>query len=230
MAGLQHATPGNTISGRVLDANGRVPVNVALCAWVSTGPGSSSCAPIPILPDGSFKSPPLRPAVYALAVGPSPGLSTAADVDGGLAIVAVRAQDISGIRITTRRYSLRGKYVMRGDNPRAKWPSYLHVTARLVAPAGVPSIADGSRGAPNGEFVLHNVFGKRVLRAGYAFDGPDRWWPDRVLLDGTDVTDVPTDFSEHPDAKLEFVFTQHPARVVGTVRLSDVRPPSVRPW
>jgi hypothetical protein len=39
-----------------------------------------------------------------------------------------------------------------------------------------------------------------------------------VLLDGADVTDVPTDFSTHENGQLEIVFTQHPARFAGTVR------------
>jgi hypothetical protein len=39
-----------------------------------------------------------------------------------------------------------------------------------------------------------------------------------------DVTDVPTDFSEHSGATLEVAFTQHPARITGTVTLPDGSP------
>jgi hypothetical protein len=44
------------------------------------------------------------------------------------------------------------------------------------------------------------------------------------LLNGADVTDVPTDFSAHEGDQLEFVFTQHPARLAGTVRDEAGRP------
>jgi hypothetical protein len=37
------------------------------------------------------------------------------------------------------------------------------------------------------------------------------------LLDGHDITDVPTDFSTVQNANLEVVFTQHPARIAGVV-------------
>jgi hypothetical protein len=55
------------------------------------------------------------------------------------------------------------------------------------------------------------------------------WWPARVLLDGVDITNVPTDFSAHETGRLEVVFTQHPARIAGTV--IDVSGQPVRaPW
>lgn len=38
-----------------------------------------------------------------------------------------------------------------------------------------------------------------------------------MLLDGVDITNVPTDFSTHEQGQLEVFFTQHPARLSGTV-------------
>jgi hypothetical protein len=113
---------------------------------------------------------------------------------------------------------------MRSDNPAAQWPRSIHLVARLVlGGAAFPAGVDGSTGAPNGEFLLENVLGPRVLRAGYAL-GRDKWWPWQVLLDGADITDTPTDFSQHQNGRLEFVFTQHPARIAGAVVDADGRP------
>ena len=123
-----------------------------------------------------------------------------------------------------QEYALRGRYVMRSDNAAAKWPTHLHVLPLLVVPDGVRSTGAGSEGAPNGEFILRDVFGPRVLRRGYTLDQGSRWWPAEVLLDGVDITDVPTDFSMKLGAKLEVVFTQHPARIEGTVTTDGVTP------
>lgn len=83
--------------------------------------------------------------------------------------------------------------------------------------------------SPGACFVLRNVFGPRVLRCGWVLATGSRWWFSRVMLDGVDVTNVPTDFSEHEDGKLEVVFTDHPARIAGTV--TDARgAPVWAPW
>jgi hypothetical protein len=127
-----------------------------------------------------------------------------------------------------REYALRGRYVMRSDDPAAKWPTHIHITPIRV-PEGSPSTGGISDGAPNGEFILRNVFGLHVLRPGYTLDSGSKWWPAEVLLDGVDVTDVPTDFSRKPDAKLEVVFTQHPATIEGTVT-TDTGGPAAGAW
>ena len=54
-----------------------------------------------------------------------------------------------------------------------------------------------------------------VIRNGYS-TGPDLWWPGPVLLDGRDITDVPTDFSK-THGELVVVFTQRPVGVSGVV-------------
>jgi hypothetical protein len=50
-----------------------------------------------------------------------------------------------------------------------------------------------------------------------------------VILDGVDVTNVPTDFSAHENGQLEIVFTQHPARIAGTV-IDEGGQPVRAPW
>ena len=122
----------------------------------------------------------------------------------------------------------RGKYVMRANDPGAKWPSYIHVIAMPVG-GDAPRSAVTSEGAPNGEFILRNAFGPRILRPGWTPEPGVRWSFSAVLLDGVDVTDVPTDFSAKPDAKLEVVFTQHPAVIEGTV-ITAAGEPAAGAW
>ena len=49
------------------------------------------------------------------------------------------------------------------------------------------------------------------------------------MLDGADITNVPIDFSDHDKGRLEVVFTQHPARIRGTVT-DDTGQPVRAPW
>jgi hypothetical protein len=94
-----------------------------------------------------------------------------------------------------------------------------------IAVDGLEIMTNGvTEGAPGGRFILRNAFGPRVLKFGYRVPTGPMWWPARVLLDGRDVTNVPTDFSEHPNARLEVVLTQRPARIVGLVTDADGRP------
>jgi hypothetical protein len=215
--------PRHTISGRVVDSNGRVPSKVELFVWEEDGIGGSGGGPVAVAADGSFTTPPLQPGTYVLNVGPGPISRREPDDEGGLAIVELGPTDVTGLSIRTRRYALRGKYVMRGDDPAAKWPPHIHVMAMLVA-GRASAVSVTADGAPNGEFILRNAFGPRILRPGYTLDGGPRWSFSQVLLDGVDVTDVPTDFSAKPDATLEVVFTQHSAAIEGTVTTAAGEP------
>ena len=49
------------------------------------------------------------------------------------------------------------------------------------------------------------------------------------MLDGVDITNVPTDFGHHEEGRLEVVFTQHPARIRGTVTDESGQPVRA-PW
>ena len=101
--------------------------------------------------------------------------------------------------------------------------AHIVVNAFVAAPGDSilrSAIADG---APGGRFVLRNAFGPRVIRPGYSLTGGVSWWPSRVLLDGKDITNVPTDFSQHPNGQLELVFTQYRAGIEGIVQTMDGR-------
>ena len=43
------------------------------------------------------------------------------------------------------------------------------------------------------------------------------WHPGQILLRGRDITNVPVEFENEPDANLEVVFTQHYSGLIGRV-------------
>ena len=109
------------------------------------------------------------------------------------------------------------------DDPGAPWPPYIHVVSIPVGDDPSQQHVT-SEGAPDGGFILRDAFGPRILRPGWTPAPGTHWSFAAVLLDGVDVTDVPTDFSKKPDAKLEVVFTQHPAVIEGTVTTASGEP------
>lgn len=217
---VQRASYRHVISGTVRGAQGGVPDGVTVTVCTPQELPSGCGRPLALGANGVFHSAALPDGTYVLVVGPSPNAGEqGAFAERALRVVTLAGADVPGILVRTTRYSLRGTYVMRSDDTAAKAPPQIHLVARLViGDSTYPADESGSTGAPDGEFVLDNVPGPRVLRAGY-LSGGDKWWPWQVLLDGVDITDTPTDFSQHPRARLEYVFTRHPARIDG--RLVD---------
>jgi len=186
-------------------------------------PGSSR---VPLGADGSFVTRPLVPATYVLQIRQSAhSKETGAQAEGGLSVLTLRSSDLAGVGLRTRPgFSVTGRFRMESDNPSAAWPPHIVVQATLALDGSGMLASSVAEGAPAGTFVFRNVYGPRVLRCGYTLASASHWWPDRVLLDGVDITDVPTDLSEAQNGRLEVVFTQHPARFAGTVRDSRGQP------
>ena len=216
---------GHAISGRVVDPHQLRPEAAVLMLGQPEGSSSFSSVPIPIAADGSFTTPRRPPGIYVLEVVRTPNSATKPAQVVGQKIVQLATADVSGLTVDVRRdTTLIGRYRMESDNPKAAWPSHIHVLA-FLAVDGLPMVASViADGAPGGTFVLRNAFGPRVLRTGYVPVPDSMWWPSKVLLDGKDVTNVPTDFSEHPDGQLEVFFTQHPASITGMVTDREGRP------
>jgi hypothetical protein len=216
---------GHTISGRVVDPYAQRPQEAMLMLGQPEGLSGFSSRPVPIAADGSFTTPRREPGVYVLEVVRPPTAATKRVQVVGQTIVRLASADVSGVTVEGRREtSLIGRYRMDSDDPVAEWPSHIHVLA-FLAIDGFPVVASvAADGAPDGTFVLRNAFGPRVLRTGYSPVPASMWWPSKVLLDGKDVTNVPTDFSEHQDGQLEIFFTQHPASITGTVTDGEGQP------
>jgi hypothetical protein len=221
--------PWRLIAGRVVDPHQLRPEDAVLMLGREDN-GAFSRSPVPVAADGSFVTPRLRPGLYVLEIVRDPHSPTKPAAVVGFTIVTVDAMDVSGVMVTIRRdVALAGTFRMESDNPGAAWPPHVVVNA-FLALDGMPmlsgTVADG---APAGRFVLRNAFGPRVLRCGYTLAPGSKWWPSQVLLDGVDITNVPTDFSEHPAGRLEVVFTQHPARIAGVVTDAQGQPVTA-PW
>jgi hypothetical protein len=200
------------ISGRI---EGRPPWP-ALTVGTPEGYTSYGEAPVSVADDGSFVTNPVASGAHVLELSepnsPEPNAR-------GTQIVQVTSSDVSEIVLRRQQpYALTGRFRMESDNPSAVWPPHIVVNAQLRTSGASFLGSQVAEGAPGGRFVLRNLYGPRVLRCGYTLAAGSRWWPAGVLLEGRDITDVPTDFSKlKAGQQLEVVFTQHPARVIGAV-------------
>jgi Carboxypeptidase regulatory-like domain len=218
------ATPeGHVISGKIVDSRGLAPsgVVVQVTAPRPEGGGSSSFT-IPVAADGKFKTRPYPPGLYALKVMAPSGYNFAIPSETAFGLVTIGLSDVRDVMLRTKRtVTVQGRFRMESDNPRATWPPHITVGAYLALDGMYLVPSTGADGGPNGTFTLRGALGPHVLRCGYTLAPGSWWWPSQVLLDGTDITNVPTDFGDAENSRLEVVFTHHPARLIGTV--SDLK-------
>jgi hypothetical protein len=93
----------------------------------------------------------------------------------------------------------------------------LHLSAWTVVRGGAAEMyASGARLQSDGSFTLHNLLGPTIVRFTMELQRGQFWYAGPVLLDGKDITNVPTDFSKET-GQLEVVFTQRPTGVFGVV-------------
>ena len=113
--------------------------------------------------------------------------------------------------------SIRGHVRYDASDPEAPRPQ-IHLLSTVVI-AGLPFAGVGSsaRVEADGTFVMHNMFGPSVIRSGYQLSGRTVWHPGQILLRGRDITNVPVEFENEPDANLEVVFTQRYSGLIGRV-------------
>jgi hypothetical protein len=208
----------HVIKGRVVDPYHLKPEGAVFLTLGREDNDSFGSHPIALYSDGSFVTPRLSSGAYVLELLRTSNSAAKPAMTVGFRIVTVGSEDVSDVIIEVRRdTSINGRFRMESDTPMAEWPSEIIVGAPLALD-GMPLLkGTAADGAPSGKFVLRNAFGPRVVRCGYTLAGGHRWWFSRVVLNGVDVTNVPTDFSEHDGGELEVVFTQHPARIEGTV-------------
>ena len=206
----ENAANGAVIAGRVLDQNGLMTSDTVLMLGAVTSPTSMSSRPVALTSDKTFATPPLERGNYILYLVRSPHSTTGPATTIALEAIKLGRTDVRDVTVTVRSdVEIHG--VFRVEPATAEWPTHLHVVTRLVLDDGseVPHSA-GYEGAPGGRFILRNPFGRRLLDVGYTIRPGSRFTGanHRVLLDGVDVTDVPTDFSARPSSRLEIVFPQ----------------------
>lgn len=219
-----------TISGRVTDPLKLQPEDAVLTLGRVNDDGAFGSAPVEIGDDGGFVAHDLAPGTYIFEVVRTPHSATKPAVPVAFQVVRIIDADLTNVSVTIRRdTAVTGRFRMESENPAAAWPPHIHVNSQLALDGLGFAGSKGADGAPAGTFTLRNAFGPRVLRCGYTLAPNSWWWPSRVLLDGVDITNVPTNFSDHESGRLEIVFTQRPPRLRGTVTDADGAPVRA-PW
>ena len=133
-------------------------------------------------------------------------------------VVAITTHDVTDLVIHTHpSVSIRGHVRYDEDRPGTPRPE-VHLLSN-IAFRGVAMTAVGSWAAvrPDGTFVIDNVFGPSIVRVGYTLPPGAIWFADSIRLNGRDITNVPLEFENEPDADLEVVFTQRSAGAIGRV-------------
>ncbi len=206
-----------TISGRVLNSHGQPPTDLALMVGHDEGDGFSGSSE-EFRPDGTFTTRGLTPGRYVLEVGPAAEpFPIPSGYEGGLVAVTVGTANLTDVVIRTHPgVSVKGRVRYETDAAAARRPVVILLPSVAVSGVGIGGSAQSVRVADDGTFTLSNMFGPRVIRAGLMLaDARSAWWPGPVLLDGRDITNVPTEFERYPSVELEVVFTQHYTGVSG---------------
>jgi hypothetical protein len=207
--------PAFTVSGRVVDADGRPAHDVTLMIGAERDGGfsSESCE---VGPDGVFRSGSLAPGLYVLdASAHSAGDSTPT---GGYAVVTIRDADVVNVVVTLQRAAtisgqvkFESEQEMELPRPTVVIHAVLAVERLRINHATTAGVAD------EGSFTLSPLYGPRLVRVGVASASRPGMWLKAVMLDGMDITNVPVDFSTKSSARLEVVFSDRPTAVVGIV-------------
>ncbi len=207
------------VSGRVLTSSGATLQGKNHFILISHGDHDHSTSGThPIEEDGSFHCD-LPPGRYLFTAGAE--LTAKGETrpleDRGFTAVTVSKAAVPGVIIQMRpRVRVRGRARYDAEKSGTTYPSVNIFSVPAFDGLGIPPGEENARWFGNdGTFELVVGAVPVVIRNGYS-TGPDLWWPGPVLLDGRDITDVPTDFSK-THGELEVVFTQRPVGVFGVV-------------
>lgn len=207
------------ISGRVITSNGTPPHDLTVTIGHDEGNGSTASL-FELEPDGRFRSEGQRPGRYLIYVGPHEGPhAIPARDESGYAAVTVRDADVGPIEIRTRpSISIKGHLRLEAADQSSSLPTVRIQAFPAVDGVGIGVGPEHADVATDGSFELKSVAGPVVIRCGYDFSNARGWWwQGPVLLDGRDITNVPTDFSARQSPEIEVVSTQRPSSVWGIV-------------
>lgn len=165
--------------------------------------GVAMSYPVTIAENGTYATNTLISAKYVLTLFRDPYTPGRKSTPIGLTIARLENGDLTNVNITIRQdVTVQGRLRRQQGTP---WPSSVVVNACL-GEEGLRfadcQVADVSQG---GRFVLRNPFGLRVLQLGLVSPPGMRYEAPRVLLNGRDVTNIPTDFSADPAADLQVI-------------------------
>ncbi|MEX2272853.1 MAG: permease prefix domain 1-containing protein [Vicinamibacterales bacterium] len=205
VTGFRPVQPRYVISGRVEDPHHLRPANVMLMVgYERDGVGVSY--PVTIAANGTFATNTLLPAKYVLTLVRDPYSTRRKSIPIGLTIAHVEDDDLTNVNVTIRPdVTVVGRFWIEPGTP---WPSHIVVTSCLGEEGLRRAACQVAEGAPDAKFLLQNAFGPRILQVGWGAPAAQRHKKPKVLLDGKDVTGIPTDFSANPAADLQIVFSR----------------------
>jgi hypothetical protein len=138
--------------------------------------------------------------------------------ESGSTPLSVAGEDISGILLTTSRGGTATGTVVF-DGPRPASTSSIRITSMAVDSDGPALGGGGASPKEDGSFELKGLSGPRLVRVANA---PPGWTLKSVKLNGTDITDVGTEFKAgETTSGVEVELTNKTTSVTGGVTAAD---------
>jgi hypothetical protein len=210
-----------SVSGVVTTSTGETPPSLSVLIFRADQPAMMSSFGASTTPGGSFTIRNLPPGKYDIVARHM----FVTQVDGqtaptrvqmaelAMARIDLTTSDVEGLTlVTSPGETLTGEIVFDDGVTEGRRASvYAQMTGR--APLSSP---------PNVQvkgltFTLRQVFGPILLRGSASGPGSDGWALKSVLLNGQDITDVPTALTAAHSGHVQMVFTGRPPSVDGVV-------------
>jgi hypothetical protein len=218
-----------SVTGTLIDPEGHPfdRTNVVLMGNAATGRSAKTAS---VSRDGTFRISDVIPGTYFLRVD-EPGcppfnadcraaaLRAGADRWLGIFEEVTIEGDLTGLQLVARRGAhLEGRIVSDG-RPFTFDPRTLRVgTARHIGAqpnvTEATTMMNGIAAASDGSFAIDHVLGRSTLNVSAL---PDGWKVKTVRLNGTDITEQPTDFGEGTRRQVEVVLTNQISELFGRV-------------
>ena len=173
--------------------------------------GTEDRHPITVAEDRTFSAANMPPGEYVI--------SAYGESESGMLRVWVSGEDVDGLVLAMKPPArLRGRLTLDSGSPGR--PPLTNVVLRPAFSEDFGLINPPMTVAADGTFEMTDVTGTGMLRLHYASAG---LFLKAVLLDGTDVTNVPLAFSAYEGRGLEVQLTARPTEIAGSV-IEDRKP------
>lgn len=205
----------HSIAGIVTTSTGEPPRNSSVMAVRTDIDTEGPVYGAAVSPSGTFTVSSLPPGSYDLHVRHSPEPANPATQEHTIARVEVAGADLNGIALLTSPGATVNGEIVFDDGVTEGRTVSLSAQAterRMFGPSPAVDVKDST-------FTLKAVFSPVVIR-GLVRSG--QWSLRAVLLDGRDITDVPTLFSARDSGRLQVVFTNRAPALEGTVDTGGV--------
>lgn len=203
LAAARDAQPRFVISGRVEDPHHLMPGDAMLTVGFDRD-GVPYGVPVTMTAAGAFATNWLTAGSYVLTVIRHPYSETQRPVPMGLAVARIVDRDVTNVTVTVMPdVAVEGQLRTKSGAP---IPAAVAVTSCLADEGVRLAGCVAAQRLPDGRFVLRNAFGPRLLHV----EDPSRpaaSYVPQVMLDGRDITHVPTEFSAQPVGTLQIVLS-----------------------